>query len=420
VHFENTSSSNTFLDIKGSSANAYIRAYSDSNSVWLYQGGSNSYLQAQSGSTLRLGSGTANVVITDTSGEVMRTSSGNLLIGTTTDIGGKLTIQNDNSGSNSTGIYLKNTSAVNGGISIDFDNSSSNNVSARIASLRTSSTNFGTALTFSTAQSVAISEKMRLTSGGNLLLGTTTDSGAKLHVSDFSDVNIFIENTDTTVPSGQSYGGLIWKGNDNSGIGARNVGRIQLVSSGAVGDSDMLFFTADYNVSMAEKMRITSTGNVLIGTTTDSGEKLQVRDDTSSNNALIKLMQDGTGDACLGFNIVGSTQLRIGLDNDDGDSFKISRGSNLGSNTQLTIPSTGNLLIGTTTDDGYKLDVNGTQRVQDVLELDDVLTLNAISTPDDPDEGKSSIYMDSADGAIKVKINFEGEVVTRTIASFDG
>ena len=83
VHFENTSSSNTFLDVKGSSANAYIRAYSDSNSVWLYQGGSSSYLQAQSGSTLRLGSGTANVVITDTSGEVMRTSSGNVGIGTT-------------------------------------------------------------------------------------------------------------------------------------------------------------------------------------------------------------------------------------------------------------------------------------------------------------------------------------------------
>ena len=83
VHFENTSSSNTFLDVKGSSANGYIRAYSDSNSVWLYQGGSNSYLQAQSGSTLRLGSGTANVIITDTSGEVMRTSSGNVGIGTT-------------------------------------------------------------------------------------------------------------------------------------------------------------------------------------------------------------------------------------------------------------------------------------------------------------------------------------------------
>ena len=75
-------------------------------------------------------------------------------------------------------------------------------------------------------------------------------------------------------------------------------------------------------------------------------------------------------------------------------------------------------LIGTTTDSGYKLDVNGTQRVQDVLELDDVLTLNAISTPDDPIDGKSSIYMDSVDGDIKVKINVGGVVVTRTIVSY--
>jgi len=78
-----TSTSNTFIDAKAIGANAYIRAYSDSNSVWLYQGGSSSYLQAQSGSTLRLGSGTANLVITDTSGEVMRTSAGNVGIGTT-------------------------------------------------------------------------------------------------------------------------------------------------------------------------------------------------------------------------------------------------------------------------------------------------------------------------------------------------
>ena len=57
--------------------------------------------------------------------------------------------------------------------------------------------------------------------------------------------------------------------------------------------------------------------------------------------------------------------------------------------------------------------------MQSVLELDDVLTLNQISTPADPASGKSSIYMDSADGAIKVKINVGGTVVTRTIASFE-
>ena len=76
--------------------------------------------------------------------------------------------------------------------------------------------------------------------------------------------------------------------------------------------------------------------------------------------------------------------------------------------------------VGTTNPDtAYKIDIAGKAQVQDVLELDNVLTLNAISTPPNPDEGKSSIYMDSADGNIKVKINIEGTVVTRTIATFE-
>ena len=89
-----------------------------------------------------------------------------------------------------------------------------------------------------------------------------------------------------------------------------------------------------------------------------------------------------------------------------------------GSQTTINLQKT--VLIGTTTNTGaYKIDVAGKQRVQDTLELDDVLMLNAISTPSDPAAGKSVIYMDSSDGGIKCKINVGGTVVTRTIASFE-
>ena len=76
--------------------------------------------------------------------------------------------------------------------------------------------------------------------------------------------------------------------------------------------------------------------------------------------------------------------------------------------------------IGTTNPDtAYKLDVAGKVQVQSVLELDDVLTLNAISTPADPASNQASIYMDSADGAIKAKIRVGDTVVTRTLATFE-
>jgi hypothetical protein len=131
---------------------------------------------------------------------------------------------------------------------------------------------------------------------GNVGIGTTSPS-EKLHIADIDDVNIYLESTDTTVAVGQSYGGLIWKSNDSSGIGARDTGRIQLIGAGSVAESDMLFFTTDYNVAMSEKMRITSSGNVGIGTTNPS-RKLEVSDGFISTtnpgaNGGFELKRDG-------------------------------------------------------------------------------------------------------------------------------
>jgi hypothetical protein len=168
----------------------------------------------------------------------------------------------------------------------------------------------------------------------------------------------------------------------------------------------------DYITLDGSQTTINLQQNVLIGTTSNSGGKLYVNSTTTdrvarfeSSDSLAYLQVNDNVDS-----LYISTESQIG-------SFGGLTGSNsLNFNISLT---SGNAALGGTPSAVYKLDVVGKQRVQSVLELDDVLTLNAISTPADPANNKSSIYMDSS-GDIKVKINVEGTVVTRTLATFEG
>jgi hypothetical protein len=88
----------------------------------------------------------------------------------------------------------------------------------------------------------------------------------------------------------------------------------------------------------AERMRIRNNGNVLIGTTTDAGYKLDVN---------------------------GSTRI-VGSGSTTGNTFVTSNSAN----TQtFTIKDSGNVLIGTTTDGGEKLYVNGNTSVNGNLQI---------------------------------------------------
>ena len=260
--------------------------------------------------------------------------------------------------------------------------------------------------------------------------GNTTTNSIMIGSSSSPDKTLHVYNATVNEPikieSGDSGAFAMFADNNTTGN--------NLI--GATGNN-LTFWT-----SSAEKMRITSAGNVLIATTTDSGYKLNVNG-TGSFFGNIRsgggtLWSDSNGGVQLGYSssdatgylttYYNTTSVVIGAGVSQKTGITINGQSasvgnkisfRVGDSERMRLTSGGNLLLGTTTDDGYKLDVNGTQRVQDVLELDDVLTLNAISTPDDPAAGKSSIYMDSADGAIKVKINVGGTVVTRTIASFE-
>jgi hypothetical protein len=142
-------------------------------------------------------------------------------------------------------------------------------------------------------------------------------------------------------------------------------------------------------------------GNVLIGTATDGGQKLQVVGDTkitgatsagnyslsvyNSSNTLSFYVR-GFGDALLAGTLFLSTQNgpnfisngTLGITSSQGAGNQFVRFTHNNGNNAFRIltnsvielnPVAGNVLIGTTTDAGYKLDVNGTLRVQGTLAL---------------------------------------------------
>jgi hypothetical protein len=254
------------------------------------------------------------------------------------------------------------------------------------------------------------SEKARMKGNGNLLLGTTSDSGYKLQVNgdiqigdndmlrlgDSSDLKLYHTGTGTviqnavgnlTIQQDQNDGDIIFRCDDGTG------GTTEYFRLDGGYSSPFTIFPDGSNLAI--------------------GSGLDLRISHSGTDSFID--QTGTGDLYIRQKNDGKD---IILQSDDGTGGTASYITLDGSQTTINLQKT--VLIGTTTNTGaYKIDVAGKQRVQDTLELDDVLMLNAISTPSDPAAGKSVIYMDSSDGGIKCKINVGGTVVTRTIASFE-
>ena len=102
-------------------------------------------------------------------------------------------------------------------------------------------------------------ERMRITSGGNIGINTTSPNVSGFNRAlTISSANSGIELTSST---------NVLEGS----IGSNTAG---LILEG-IGTSGMRFFTSASGAT-SERMRINSAGNVLIGTTTDAGQKLQV------------------------------------------------------------------------------------------------------------------------------------------------
>ena len=89
--------------------------------------------------------------------------------------------------------------------------------------------------------------------------------------------------------------------------------------------------------------------NVGIGTDNPIAKLHVYQNDTAvDTTAGITIEQDGTGDSALSFLLTATKRWRLGIDNNDSDKFKISDSTNLAASNRLTIDTSGNVGIGTT------------------------------------------------------------------------
>jgi hypothetical protein len=202
---------------------------------------------------------------------------------------------------------------------------------------------------------ITFTQAMTLFSTGNLAIGTTTDAGFKL------DVNGTGRFSSSVTATGVSY----ITGNSNAGP----IPYLQFTDNyGSAGRNWALINGYDNYGTLSFKVSTSIGGNPYTGTSvlsiTQSGN-VQIGNDT---NPFLYIANGGSLDVTSGINwLYGSGLVNGGgieMAAPSGNSFyMVFKTRNAGSTGErMRITSGGNVLIGTTTDSGYKLDVTGTVR----------------------------------------------------------
>ena len=255
---------------------------------------------------------------------------------------------------------------------------------------------FGTA---ATGNGTNASERMRITSGGKVLIGVTSNQTQSKLTSrqDGSSIEFGHSNQ-----SGQYYGTLGAMSSSGSpfiAFSADNTNSNTFTTRGAKGfvisqDTNIsgdLIFSSVPNANLAdqslvERMRITSSGNVGIGTTNPATWKLSVDSssvyaasfDTSNNVGVVINGNNTTASQIIGYSNSASTYNELHLR------------TNSTTSDGLYIDSSGNVGIGTTSPD-HKLRVNGDARIGNLH----------IKTADFGTQGTGkTIYADAAGGGV--------------------
>jgi len=239
---------------------------------------------------------------------------------------------------------------------IQFEQRDSNTpgVSVEVAAVMQDTSNGNTALQFKTGTPSTITERVRITGHGHLLLGGTAgvddltggagQRGLVIGSTGMGNAGIAIINSTTGT-------GRIYFGDATDDNAARKRGQISYHHNDTVTSDYMSFYTAG-----AEALRIQSDGNFGIGTSANIRERMHLHT-ASSDEAYLRFTNTTTGTAAGdGFNIgINSAEQPLIWNKEYTDMLFGTHGA-----TRMVIDKDGNVGINSATPTAnYKLDVNG-------------------------------------------------------------
>ena len=232
-----------------------------------------------------------------------------------------------------------------------------------------------TGMFFPAADTIAFTEggaeAMRIDSSGNLLVGTTTAAVETGSIATAKNLEI----TRTIDSDGGALGQLSWVNNTNAGIAsgtsfAKDVACIKGLMDGTGNNSGgyLTFETKTDTGTRAERMRIDSSGNVGIGTSSpdiyaQSGKMFTVSNTASNSYAYTTLAGSGTGGGEI--DLGNQTIRHAAIASLSGSALAFyTNGTNSGAavSERMRIDSSGNVGIGTSSP-GAKLQVAGSVSV---------------------------------------------------------
>ena len=241
----NTSSGRGNITISGSSSSILNLRIGATNGGYLYHGGTNLSVFNEVNGAMEFG--------TNDSTRMTITNAGNVGIGTTapTVYSGYTTLAINN--------------ATNGGV-IDL---MSNGVVTAQWNATSSTVNFNSVTNIPMVFATNSTERMRITSGGNVGIGTTSPA-QQMEIKGAAGANTTIQITS----------------NNSNDFSSRIFFADNVSQRGYIAYSNFSNFLA-FGTNSSERMRITSDGELLINTTTDAGDyKLQVNGSQSLNGIL--------------------------------------------------------------------------------------------------------------------------------------